>query len=231
MKVAALASLFLLPVLALASNPSPLQAVDGRDLSFFLKRYDGPLAILHSVAKGKKRHIVPRTLQVEEIPVRRALVERQQCLDAGYLVCPSGTECCPAGYTCGTNVCCPTGTTTLMCTGICKNQSRSLLYLYLRSHTHSFNPSLSSSSSGCIAGQGDCCPNAGCCPTGQVSTCTLSRSAHSPFSIFSSVVPQVCFTALNGDIGCCPIGQTCTAVSGQSSHQLLVSRSLDRCST
>jgi hypothetical protein len=125
MKATALASLFLLPVLALASDPSPLRALDGRDLSFLLKRYDGPLAILRSAAKGRKRHIVPRTLQVEEVPVRRGLVERQQCVDAGYVPCTSGTQCCPANYTCGTNVCCPAGTT-LMCTGICKNQSRLL---------------------------------------------------------------------------------------------------------
>ena len=38
-----------------------------------MKRYDGPAPILRRVVKGK-RHIVPRTLQVEEVPIRRTLI-------------------------------------------------------------------------------------------------------------------------------------------------------------
>ena len=122
MKFVVLVSSFLLPVVALAYGPSPLLADDGRDLSFLLKRYDGPAPILHRAVKGK-RHIVPRTLQVEEVPVRRALnglVERQQCVDAGYVPCPGGLQCCPLGSTCGPGYCCPAGG--LACRGSCKGR-------------------------------------------------------------------------------------------------------------
>jgi len=122
MKFVVFVSAFLLPVFALAYGPSPLLADDGRDLSFLLKRYDGPAPILHRAVKGK-RHIVPRTLQVEEVPVRRALnglVERQQCVDAGYVPCPGGIQCCPVGATCGPGTCCPAGS--LLCAGNCKNR-------------------------------------------------------------------------------------------------------------
>jgi len=126
---------FLLPVVALAYDPSPLLADDGRDLSFLLKRYDGPVPILHRAVEGK-RHLVPRTLQVEEVPVRRALnglVERQRCPDAGYVPCPGGgTLCCPAGAVCGAGSCCPTGN--LVCTGNCKG--RFLVSSFFSSLTH-----------------------------------------------------------------------------------------------
>ena len=118
MNFVVLVSVFLLLVVALAYDPSPLLADDGRDLSFLLKRYDGPAPILHRAVKGK-HHIVPRTLQVEEVPVRRALVERQQCRDAGYVPCPGATQCCPAGAVCAPGSCCPAGQ--LACTGICKD--------------------------------------------------------------------------------------------------------------
>jgi len=122
MKFAVLVSAFLLPVVSLAHEPSPLLARDGRDLSFLLKRYDGPSPILLRAVKGK-RHIVPRTLQVEEVPVRRAsngLVQRQTCIDPGYVPCPGGTQCCPPGATCGPGTCCPAGS--LQCTGNCKHR-------------------------------------------------------------------------------------------------------------
>jgi len=121
MKFVVLVSAFLLPVIALAYDPSPLLADDGRDLSFLLKRYDGPAPILLRAVKGK-RHIVPRTLQVEEVPVRRAsngLVKRQKCYDAGYVPCPGATQCCPVGATCGPGTCCPAGS--LVCAGNCKD--------------------------------------------------------------------------------------------------------------
>lgn len=127
MKLAVLTAAFLLPVVSLANTPSPLRASDGRDLSFLLKRYDGPVPILRRAAKGN-RHIVPRTLQVENVPIRRApngLVERQQC-DAGFAPCPGGTQCCPAGATCEPGSCCPAGS--LRCTGNCKNHSRFYTY-------------------------------------------------------------------------------------------------------
>jgi len=121
MKFAVLVSAFLLPVVSLAARgPSPLLADDGRDLSFLLKRYDGPAPILRGAVKGK-RHIVPRTLQVEEVPIRRAsngLVERQQCPEAGYTPCPGNAQCCPTGAVCGPGSCCPSGN--LACAGICK---------------------------------------------------------------------------------------------------------------
>jgi len=122
MKFGVLVSAFLLPVVAFAYGPSPLLADDGRDLSFLLKRYDGPSPILQRAVKGK-RHIVPRTLQVEEVPVRKALnglVERQQCRDAGYVPCPGGTQCCPAGTVCGPGTCCPAGS--LACARECKDR-------------------------------------------------------------------------------------------------------------
>jgi len=156
----------LFPVVSLAHNPTPLRAVDGRDLSFLLKRYDGPVPILREATKGR-RHIVPRTLQVEEVPVRRALtglVERQQCVDPGYVPCPGSTQCCPTNTACGPGNCCPLGG--LTCAGNC-----------------------------CPDATGDCCPNVGCCPGG-----------------------QVCFTAVTGNVGCCPMGQTCTTISGCADH-------------
>ena len=120
MKFAVLVSAFLLPVVSLAHDPSPLLADDGRDLSFLLKRYDGPAPILSLAVKGK-RHIVPRTLQVEEVPIRRALVERQQCPDSGYIPCSGGAQCCPQGTVCGPGACCPSGN--LACQGNCKGRS------------------------------------------------------------------------------------------------------------
>ena len=107
MKFAVLISTFLLPAVTFAGSPTPMRAEDGTDLSFLLKRYDGPIAILRRIS-ATKRHIVPRTLQVAEVPVRRAvngLVKRQQCLDFGYVLCPDGTQCCPAGSTCGPGTC------------------------------------------------------------------------------------------------------------------------------
>jgi hypothetical protein len=115
-----LVSALLLPIASLAHDPSPLLADDGRDLSFLLTRYNGPTPILRRPLKGK-RHIVPRTLQVEEVPVRRALnglVKRQQCLDPGYVPCPGGLQCCPMGAVCGPGSCCPSGN--LVCAGNCK---------------------------------------------------------------------------------------------------------------
>ena len=126
MKFSMLVSVFLLPVVSLAHEPSPLLAHDGRDLSFLLKRYDGPDPILRRAVKGR-RHIVPRTLQVEEVPVRRALnglVERQQCLDPNYVPCTGNTQCCPAGAECGPGICCPEKT--LACAGNCKDRCSSL---------------------------------------------------------------------------------------------------------
>ena len=134
MKLAVLVSAFLLPVVSLAHEPSPLLAHDGRDLSFLLKRYDGPVPILRRAVKGK-RHAVPRTLRVESVPVRRAhngLVERQQCVDAGYVPCTGTTQCCPAGSTCGPGSCCPAGN--LVCAGNCKDRY-SFLRLYSSAHT------------------------------------------------------------------------------------------------
>ena len=130
MKFTVLVSAFLLPVVSLAYDPSPLLADDGRDLSFLLKRYDGPVPILRRAAKGR-RHTVPRTLQVEEVPVRRALkglVERQQCTDAGYVPCPGGAQCCPAGAVCGPASCCPAGN--LACAGNCKDRYRLFAFLF-----------------------------------------------------------------------------------------------------
>ena len=136
MKFAVLISTFLLPAVTFAGGPTPMRAEDGSDLSFLLKRYDGPIAILRRTSAGK-RHIVPRTLQVAEVPVRRAangLVERQQCVDAGYVPCPSGSQCCPAGATCGPGTCCPAGN--LPCAGNCQCPfNPSLLPRSPRAHT------------------------------------------------------------------------------------------------
>ena len=127
MKFTVLISAFLLPIVSLAYEPSPLLAHDGRDLSFLLKRYDGPVPILRRAVKGQ-RHIVPRSLQVEVVPVRRApngLVERQQCVDPGYDLCAIGSpQCCPAGSVCGPGNCCPAGN--VACAGICKDRCSSL---------------------------------------------------------------------------------------------------------
>ena len=122
MKFTVLVSAFLLPVVSFAYDPSPLTAYDGRDLAFLLKRYDGPAPILRRAIRGKS-HIVPRTLQVEEVPVRRApngFVERQQCPDSGYVPCPGGSQCCPMGAVCGSASCCPPGS--LACAGKCKDR-------------------------------------------------------------------------------------------------------------
>ena len=140
MKFAVLLSTFLLPAVTIAGGgPTPMRAEDGTDLSFLLKRYDGPIAILRRTSAGK-RHIVPRTLQVAEVPVRRAangLVERQQCVDAGYVPCPSGSQCCPAGATCGPGTCCPAGN--LPCAGNCQYPSKTSLALpALTQSLHSF---------------------------------------------------------------------------------------------
>ena len=160
MKFAVLASGLLLSVVALAHGPSPLLADDGRDLSYLLKRYDGPVPILRRTIKGK-RHAVPRTLQIEDVPVRRApngLVERQQgCTDAGYIPCADGAQCCPAGNVCGTGVCCPADK--LPCAAKCKDR-HSFLRLSL--------PLTRSRSSGCADALGDCCLDGNCCPGGQV---------------------------------------------------------------
>jgi len=122
MKFIVLISALLVPVVSLTYDASPLLADDGRDLSFLLKRYDGPVPILHQAVKGK-RHIVPRTLQVEGVQIRRGLdglVERQTCPDSGYVPCPGGTQCCPAGSTCAPGTCCPSGN--LACSGNCKDR-------------------------------------------------------------------------------------------------------------
>ena len=106
-------------VVSLAGDPSPLIADDGRDLSFLLKRYDGPTPILRRAVKGA-RHIVPRTLQVVEVLVRRApngLVERAQCPDPEYVPCSGSDQCCPVGAVCGPGSCCPSGN--LACKGNC----------------------------------------------------------------------------------------------------------------
>src|SRR5258706_1372709 len=135
MKFAVLVSGFLLSVGALEHDPSPLLADDGRDLSFLLKQYDGPVPILRRAVKGK-RHTVPRTLQVEEVPVRRApngLVERQQCTNAGYLPCPGGLQCCPAGSLCAPGSCCPAGNY-LACAGFCRDRFL-VLRLFSSAHT------------------------------------------------------------------------------------------------
>ena len=126
MKSVVLVSAFLLPVISLAHDPSPLLADDGRDLSFLLNRYDGPTPILQRTVKG----IVPRTLQVEEVPVRRALnglVERQSCVP-GYFPCLGSLQCCPVATICGPGSCCPIGS--LPCIASCKI-SRSFAFLVL----------------------------------------------------------------------------------------------------
>jgi len=117
MKFVALVSAFLLPVVTLAYGPSPLLADDGRDLSFLLKRYDGPAPILHRAVKGK-RHIIPRTLQSSPDD---GYAVYSKCLDAAYVPCPDGSQCCPAGYVCGPGSCCPAGN--LVCTGNCEDRS------------------------------------------------------------------------------------------------------------
>ena len=195
-----LVSGFLLSVVALAHGPSPLLADDGRDLSFLLKRYDGPVPILRRTVKGK-RHIVPRTLQVEEVPVRRALVERQSTCS---IPCTGGLQCCPAGTVCGPGVCCPVGG--LPCAGKCKDR-HSFLHLSL--------PLTRGHPSGCPSALGDCCLDNNCCPAGQVSACTLLTN----LAYISFGVPQFCALANNGAIGCCPRGQTCTGtLSGEQAQ-------------
>ncbi len=163
MKFAVLVSGYLLSVVALEHDPSPLLADDGRDLSFLLKCYDGPAPILHRAVKGNS-HTVPRTLQVERVPVRRApdgLVDRPQgCLDPGYQLCPDGFQCCPAGAVCGPGTCCPAGN--LACARNCKGRHLSLCL--------SLPPIRSS---GCPDALGDCCLSGGCCPANQVSASTL----------------------------------------------------------
>ena len=176
MKFAVLVSASLLPVVTLAHDPSPLLADDGRDLAFLLKRYDRPAPILRRAVKGKS-HIVPRTLQVEKVPVRKApssIVERQQqCLDPGYVLCAGGAQCCPAGAVCGPGSCCPVGN--LVCTGNCKDRTHFFAFLF-RSHP--------TRSSGCPDNLGDCCPNVGCCPGGQVSVCTPPTTWQISHSVF-----------------------------------------------
>jgi len=175
MQLTVLISAFLLPAVSLTHDPSPLLADDGRDLSFLLKRYDGPVPILHQAVKGK-RHIVPRTLQVEQVQVSRAfngLLERHECPDAGTVVCPSNTQCCPEGSVCGPGFCCPSGN--LACTGNCK-VAFSFLRLSLRSRT--------SRSSGCPDSLGDCCPNVGCCKAGHVSVCNSVNDKSISDSVF-----------------------------------------------
>ena len=181
MKFAVLVSAFLLPVVALTHDPSPLLAADGRDLSFLLKRHDRPVPILRRAVKGKS-YIVPRTLQVEKVPVRRApngLVERQQkCIDPGYVLCPGGRQCCPKGKVCGPGTCCPAGN--LACTTVCKDHD-SFLRLSL--------PLTHSRSSGCPDATGDCCQGNICCPAGQVSAytpLTIWKLSHAVFHRFAS---------------------------------------------
>ena len=200
MKFAVLFPVFLLPAVSLAHTPTPLRAVDGRDLSFLLKRYDGPIPILRRAAKGK-RHTVPRTLQVEEVLVHRSfsgLVERQQCADAGYVPCPDGSQCCPAGETCGPGNCCPGGD--LTCAGNCKNHSHCFTFSSL---TRLFFLRLSRSPRRLL-------PERWVLPEW-----TGKNVCSNGLVYFSFVVPQSCFTAINGDIGCCPRGQTCTTISGE----------------
>jgi len=181
MKFAVLVSAFLLPVVSLAHEPSPLLAHDGRDLSFLLKRYDGPVPILRRAVKGK-RHTVPRTLQVEEVPVRRGLVQRQQCLDSGYVPCAGTTQCCPALSVCGPGSCCPAGS--LVCPGNCCPDT----------------------AGACCPNVG-CCPagqvcftalngEVGCCPIGK--TCTTISGCADPTS-----------TQCPGENFCCIAGTTC----------------------
>ena len=144
MKFAVLISTFLLPAVTFARFPTPMRAEDGTDLSILLKRYDGPIAILRRTSAAK-RQIVPRTLQVAEVPVRRAangLVKRQQCLDFGYVLCPDHVQCCPAGSTCGPGTCgCPPNV--LECGGNCQCPlNPSLLPLALPALTPSPAPRL-----------------------------------------------------------------------------------------
>ena len=199
MKFAVLVSAFLLPVVALAHEPSPLLARDGRDLSFLLKRYDGPVPILLRAVKGK-RHTVPRTLLVEEVPVRRGLVERQQCVDPGYVPCPDGAQCCPADAVCGPGTCCPKGN--LVCTGICKDRYSFLRLSLPLTHYSLFRLPRCFR---CLLSERWVLPR------------WSGERVHSTNDLanFSFGVPQVCFTALNGEVGCCPVGQTCTTISGE----------------
>ncbi|SRR5258706_953312 len=138
MKFVVLVSGFLLSVVALEHDPSPLVADDGRDLSLLLKRYDGPVPILRRAVKGK-RHTVPRTLQVEEVPVRRApngLVERQQyCTSPGYQPCSDGLQCCPAGTLCAPGFCCPAGNHLACPTGFGCRDRFLVLRLFSSAHT------------------------------------------------------------------------------------------------
>ena len=198
MKLAVLIAAFLLPAVSFATTPSPLRADDGRDLSFLLKRYDGPVPILRRAVKGK-RHIVPRTLQVENVPIRRApngLVERQQC-DAGFVACPNGTQCCPAGATCEPGSCCPAGS--LRCTGNCKDHS----------HSSSIPPLTQSFFFRLLRCRGRLLPKRWVLPIWSGKQVHSSDSTH-----FSFVVPQVCFTS-GAEVGCCPRGQRCTSISGE----------------
>ncbi len=180
MKFAVLVSGFLLSVVALAHDPSPLLADDGRDLSFLLKQYDGPVPILRRAVKGK-RHIVPSTLQVEEFPVRRApngLVERQVCRDSVSLPCPDGVHCCPVATICTSGSCCPIGS--LACPTICKDRHLFLRLSLLLTHSRS---------SGCPDYLGDCCINNICCSAGQVSACTLLTPWQHSHSVFHRSAP------------------------------------------
>jgi len=189
MKFAVLVSGFLLSAVALAHGPSPLLADDGRDLSFLLKRYDGPIPILRTTVKGK-RHAVPRTLQVEEVPVRRALnglVERQQCTNPNYLPCSSGLQCCPAGTICGTGSCCLAGQ--LPCAG-----------------------------GGCCSDAlGDCCVDETCCPAdyvcapannGAIGCCRRGQTCSGNLS---GVCADKTGVPCPGETTCCPAGTTCGA--------------------
>jgi len=204
MKFAALVSAFLLPFVSLAYDPSPLHADDGRDLSFLLKRHGGPSPILRRAVKGNW-HIVPHTLQIEEVTIRRALnglVERQQFLESGYVPCPSGTQCCPPASVCGPALCCPAGN--LACTGNCKDHFRFLVSSPFSSAHTLVVLRLSRFPRRLL-------PDRWLLPRWSGKRVDSTND----LANFSFSVPQVCFTGTNGRIGCCPRGQTCTTVSGE----------------
>jgi len=171
-----LVSAFLLPVVSLAHDPSPLLADDGRDLSFLLKLYDGPAPIL----RRAKRHIVPRAPPIspddQVSHINQGSANNQGSADNQRSANDQGStnnqispndghninQCDPKSALAGVGACCPSGN--LVCAGNCKDCFL-VLRLSLRSRT--------SHSSGCSDAKGDCCPNVGCCPAGQVSAFTL----------------------------------------------------------
>ena len=122
MKFVVLVSAFLLPVVSLVLDPSPLLADDGRDLPFLLKRYDGPAPAYPPSSSQWKAPHRPAHSPSRGSLIRKALnglVERQQCRAAGYVpawcypVFPGGLRLWP-GY------CCPAGS--FVCAGSCKGR-------------------------------------------------------------------------------------------------------------